>query len=52
MNLLVLLLFCALCGMAVALGSAGRRLRLQERGIGGGGRPVSGCILGRREGGF
>lgn len=29
MNLLVFLLFCALCGMAVALGIAVRRLRLQ-----------------------
>ena len=52
MNLLVLLLFCALCGMAVALGIAVRRLRLQERRMEDAAQQIADYILDRRKGGI
>lgn len=52
MNLLTLLLFCALCGMGAALGMAVRRLRLQEQSMEDAAARIREYLLDRRKGGI
>lgn len=52
MNLLVFLLFCALCGMTAAWGIAFRRLRQQERRMEDAAHQIADYILDRRTGGI
>ncbi|MDE6455315.1 MAG: HAMP domain-containing histidine kinase [Dysosmobacter sp.] len=52
MNWLVLLLSCALCGMAIALGLTVRRLREQERSMEEATHRIAEYILDRRKGGI
>ena len=52
MKWLVLLLSCALCGMAIALGITVRRLRRQERSMEEAAHRIADYILDRRKGGI
>ena len=52
MNWLTVLLFCALCGMGVALGMAVRRLRLQEQSMENAAARIREYLLDRRKGGI
>ena len=52
MNLLALLLFCALCGTGAALGMAVRRLRLQEQRMEDTAARIREYLLDRRKGGI
>ena len=52
MNLLTLLLFCALCGTGTALGMAVRRLRLQEQSMENAAARIREYLLDRRKGGI
>ena len=52
MNLLTLLLFCALCGTGAALGMAVRRLRLQEQSMENAAARIREYLLDRRKGGI
>ena len=52
MNLLALLLFCALCGTGAALGMAVRRLRLQEQSMENAAARIREYLLDRRTGGI
>ncbi len=52
MDLLMLLLSCALCGMTAALGIAVHRLRLQKRRMEDASRQIADYILDRRKGGI
>lgn len=52
MNLLTVLLFCALCGMGAALGMAVRRLRLQERSMENAAARIREYLLDRQKGGI
>lgn len=52
MNLLTLLLLCALCGMGTALGMAVHRLRLQEQSMEDAAHRIADYILDRRKGGI
>ena len=52
MKWLVLLLSCALCGMAIALGITVRRLRQQERSMEEAAHRIADYILDRRKGGI
>ncbi len=52
MDLLMLLLSCALCGMTAALGIAVHRLRLQKRRMEDASRQIADYILDRRTGGI
>ena len=52
MNLLTLLLFCALCGMTIAFGLTVRRLREQERSMEEAAHRIAEYILDQRKGGI
>lgn len=52
MNWLAILLFCALCGTAAALGTAIRRLRIQERRMEDAAHRIREYLLDRRTGGI
>lgn len=52
MNLLTVLLFCALCGTAATLGMAVRRLRLQEQSMEDAASRIREYLLDRRKGGI
>ena len=52
MNWLIVMLFCALCGMGTALGMAVRRLRLQEQSMEDAAARIREYLLDRRKGGI